>query len=193
MGTPLGIAVATTGVAAIAGTAFALTSTGGSGTNVLGEKIVGSGTSASTTSNSGPSTLKAGPKPSPGPTSKPGPSSPPGGAPSFTIAGDVEGLYPGHTVNLVLTVSTSFARNMTVNVLSATLNSVAKATNAPTGTCSPNITVGAWTNGAPFLLPARTSNQSAPGYIPVTLASNAPPACEGATFKLTYSGTASPA
>lgn len=200
--TPLGLATITVSVASLgAGLTFALTSSDSKPTTkVLGEKIVGSGTSSPSNTSTGPTApAVSGGKPSPGPTSKPspgpnpkpspGPTRQPGPAKVFTISGSIDGLYPGAKVNLVLSVSNALNQDMTVESLSAKLSSITNPDGSPDPGCSPNISVGDWTDGSPFLLPKSTPSMPAPGYIPVTLASDAPPACEGATFNLTFSGT----
>ena len=178
VGTPLGIA-GVAGAVAAGGLAFALTS-GGSGTHVLGEKITGSGTSAPTTSTTGCN----------GNGNCNGQGNGNGnGNKTFTIGGTANGLYPGGTVHLQLKVTNALNQDMTVTALSATLGSITKAVDAPAGTCSPTVTIGSWT-GTSFTLPANTTNMNATGYLPVSIAHNAPDACQGATFNLNYSGTA---
>lgn len=184
------------------------------GTKVLGEKVQGSGSSSqSSGSGTTPSSGNGGSGGSGGSSTSPtagggnggstvSPSAAGGGGngqgnggnngnggKSFTIAGQTNGLYPGGTVQLHLTVTNNENQPMTVQALKASLVSIVKAAGAPAGTCSPTVTIGSWT-GTAFLVPRNTVGMAAPGYIPVTVAYSAPDACQGASFNLSYSGTA---
>ena len=193
--TPLGLATISVAVATVGGLTFVLTSSDSTAphTKVLGEKVIGSGTSSPPSTSGGSPTTSAGPssRPTPGPSTRPStaPTSLPEPGKVFTISGSVDGLYPGGTVHLVLSVGSALNQDMTVDTLSAKLATITTADGAPDPGCSPNITVGTWTDGGPFLLPKNTPSMTAPGYIPIALANDAPPACENATFNLTFSGT----
>jgi hypothetical protein len=172
--TTIGLATAVV----VAGTSTGiLLSHGTPSTHVLGERIVGAGSSVPA-SNQGSSNVGSG--------------SGGGGGKGFSISGSVNGLYPGNTVQLHLTVSSALNQDMNVNSLSAVFSMVVKAPQAPAGTCTPALTIGSWT-GTTFRLPKNTLSEPAPGYIPVTLAKSASDACQGATFDFTYSGSGSQA
>jgi hypothetical protein len=112
---------------------------------------------------------------------------------AFAISGALSGLTPGATGHLMVSVTNPNNQDMKITSLSATLLSVTKAANAPTGTCASSaFTVGAYV-GSYFTVTKNTTRSSSPGYIPVTLSHNAPNACQGATFNLSYSGTGSQA
>lgn len=145
--------------------------------SVLGEKIVGSGSSAGS-EQSGANAKGNG-------NGNGNTSNPP--SKTFTITGTVGGLYPGATVQLQLTTTNKLNQDMTVRQLSASFTNVTKATGQ-LGNCSPTVTIGSWT-GTAFLLP-KGSTVVAPGYIPVSIGRSTPDACQGATFNLHYSGTA---
>jgi hypothetical protein len=166
------------GAAATGGLVFALTGASGNQSQVLGEKITGSGTSTAapvTTSSANGNSNGNGNG---------------NGNKTFTISGSVSGLYPGGTVQLQLHVATTENQDMTVTKLSATQGATTKrADNPPPGTCAPILTIGSWT-GSPFTLPKNTPDLQTPGSISVTLSQSAPDACQGATFNLIYSGTA---
>jgi hypothetical protein len=97
----------------------------------------------------------------------------------FTIGGDVGGLFPGDSVQLVLTVSNSF--NFPIDVTSITTE-----IGAPNPGCVGSyLTVGAFSGH--LAVPAGGSAQLS---VPTTLSHAAPDACQGAVFPLTYSGLA---
>jgi hypothetical protein len=100
-------------------------------------------------------------------------------AKSFLVAGDVEGLAPGVTRPLLVQLSNPNNTAISVEKLSVTVG------NSSTGCAGTNVRVGAF--GAPVLLPARGSAQIS---LPVTMLGTAPAACQGATFPLTYGGSA---
>lgn len=98
---------------------------------------------------------------------------------SFLVAGDVEGLAPGVTRSLSLLLSNPNTTAISVEKLSVSVG------NSGTGCAGTNLRVGAF--GAPVLIPSRGSAQVS---LPVTMLGTAPAACEGATFPLTYNGSA---
>jgi hypothetical protein len=167
------LAVSTTA----AGVTAIITEISSSSTKVLGTKVIGSGGSSASPNANGKGNNGNGNGGNSGSAGK-----------TFVISGTVEGLYPGGTTELHLTVASDLNQAMTVESLSASLSGVIKAVGAPAGTCDGPVTIGSWT-GSSFDV-AENSSVSAPGYIPLTLASSAPDACKGATFNLHYSGTA---
>lgn len=158
-----------------AGVAAAITHQG-TDTRVLGEKIVGAGSSTNTPGNNGNS----------GNGNNGNGSTPM--AKTFTISGAVDDFYPGKTVLVALTTTNDLNQDLTVKTLSASVESVVETGSNAAGSCTPNISIDAWT-GRQFDLPKK-STVPVPGVIPITLSSKAPDACQGAKFTFSYSGTA---
>jgi len=102
-----------------------------------------------------------------------------GSARSFVVSGDVAGLAPGVTRTLSVRLSNPNASAISVEALAVTVGA--------SGTGCPGTTLQVGDFAGPVLVPgggeARTS-------LPVTMAVSAPPGCQGATFPLTYGGTA---
>lgn len=173
-----------TGSVAIASvvTGVLLTASSSPSTNVLGEKVTGSGSSnvsplaagGNGNGNNGNGNGNGG---SSGNNS-------PGKA--FTISGSVQGLFPGATTKLFLTVNNPNNQAMTVTALSATLTSVSGASGC--AATASNLTISPYTGGT-FDVAANGSAVSV-GYIPLTLPSSVANACQDAMYNLTYSGTA---
>lgn len=166
------------GVLAAAGTSTGLLLSHGSkpSAKVLGEKVIGSGSSStsgdsSAASNNGNGKGNGG-NPSPGH--------------SFTISGGVQGLFPGVTSKLFLTVTNPNNQAMTVTGLTATLQSVSGATGC--NASASNLTVGSYSGGQFDV--AKNSSVASSGFIPLSLPTSVANACQGATYNLTYSGTA---
>lgn len=148
-------------------------------TNVLGEKIAGTGTGTSGNSSAGGNThANSNPNGNDG-----------GGKKTFSIAGGAEGFYPGGTIHLLLTVSNPQNQAMTVESLSASLAYITEAPGVTPGSCAADVSIDSWT-GSAFLLDKSAQDVRAPGDIPVTLSHDAPDACQGATYHFNYSGKA---
>jgi hypothetical protein len=117
---------------------------------------------------------------------------------SFLIGIDhqADDLGPGATTNVYMTVTNTTNQNIVVDGLSATVTAVTRdAQNHFSGTCTlanAGATVGTWT-GQPFPVTQSPTPSSSPGYIPLSLATSAPDACQGAAFTLSFSGTAAKA
>lgn len=108
---------------------------------------------------------------------------------SFVIRGSLTGLAPGIMIELHLTVDNANNQDIKVTGLSAMVASVTKAAGAPSGTCATNsLSIAPWT-GSAFTAKKNTDDTAAGGYIPVTMQSSAPGACQGARYVLTYTGT----
>lgn len=99
---------------------------------------------------------------------------------TFSIAGDVGGLFPGAVKPLSLLVSNPFPDPIRVVSLSTTVGTPDRA-----GCTATVLTVSGL--GSPVDIPP---GQSRPVGVDVTMAATAPDACQGARFPLTYSGTA---
>jgi hypothetical protein len=98
---------------------------------------------------------------------------------SFRIGGTVDGLYPGDSTELVLTVTNPQHFAIVVTTISTTVES-------PSAGCgAPNLTVAGFTGH--LLVGAHGSAQLT---VPVALSYAAPDACQGALFPLQYSGLA---
>lgn len=151
----------------------------GRGSQVLGEKLAASGATAGANVA--------------GPTGQSGPKSPSGPGKSFTITGTMNGLYPGGTVNLSLTVNNPNAQAIRVTALSALLDHIDTAPGAP-GTCTAansGLVIHDW-DGSAFIVQKRAT-ASAPGVIRIDMQSQSDPGCEGATFWFNYNGSANQA
>ena len=100
-------------------------------------------------------------------------------AKSFVVSGDVEGLAPGVTRTLFLKLSNPNNGDISVQSLTVAVGDSSK-------TCTgANVRVGALTG--PVFVPGRGTAQVT---LPVTMLGTAPGACQGATFPLTYGGSA---
>jgi hypothetical protein len=117
-----------------------------------------------------------------GPTSAPSTDRPPVPAPptlsaSFTIAGSVEGLFPGAKRSLVLTVTNSEALPIVVTSLATDVHNAS-------ATCT-----GAYLSVSAFSgqlsVPAHGSAKTT---VTASMVTTAPNSCRGATFPLIYSG-----
>ena len=142
----------------------------GHGAQVLGEKLSASGTGGNTASPSGTSGS---------------------GGKGFTISGTVDGLFPGSSVNLGLTVANPNSQAINVTALSATLDHIDKAAGAPSGDCTSvtsGVVIHSWT-GTAFTV-AKNASASAPGVIPVEMQPQSAGSCEGAMFWFSYHGSA---
>lgn len=105
---------------------------------------------------------------------------PPGHEDRFSISGGVNGLYPGASLPLVLTITNPAAFPIVVTSVSTSVGSP-----AATGCASTNLTVTQFSGR--LSVPARSA---ATLTLTATLSHAAPDACQGAVFPLTYSGTA---
>ena len=113
------------------------------------------------------------------PAPKPPPIDPP---PAFTfqISGSVDGLYPGVTRMMVLTLSNRpNAGKLVVTTVDVTSVSVDKEG------CSPALVVSDGWSGRKSI----PKNGTATIAVPVRMRAEAPDACQGATFTLEYTGT----
>lgn len=183
-------ALATASVLSVGGYFVASSGSGGSPTKVLGEKITGSGSGTSTAGGAGATTNS---KPTSGGNGG-GPSTPPASK-SFTIAlGSQHGDFgPGTTSELFLDVTNTSNQNIHVDSLSASLLSITKdSDNTAPGNCTlsnSGFQIVGWSGDQFDVLQGETAS-SAPGYIEVSMSAAAPDACQGATFNLSFSGTA---
>lgn len=100
---------------------------------------------------------------------------------NFTIAGNTEGLFPGGTVQLPLTIDNPNPQGIRVTSITVTV------TDSSSTSC-----------GTSFL---QTSNYTGPGFIvgangsntislPLTMSRSATDACQSVTFTLSYGGKA---
>jgi len=97
----------------------------------------------------------------------------------FVVSGDVADLAPGVTRPLAVRLANPNDADISVQALQVTVGD-------STGGCSgDSLRVGAF--AGPVFVPRRGAAQVS---LPVTMAPSASPACEGATFRLTYSGSA---
>jgi hypothetical protein len=97
----------------------------------------------------------------------------------FTISGQANGLYPGGSRPLVLTLANGNNFPIRVTVL-------AVAVASANATCA-----GANVRVAPLVAPVVVpANGTATTTLTARMANNPPNACKNATFGLTYSGTA---
>lgn len=112
-------------------------------------------------------------------------------AKTFEISGSIDGLAPTVRRQLVLTVTNPNNQTIRVTSLRASVSSIAKAADAPPGSCADIrlVQVGSWT-GSAFEVAARQTRQI-DGHIPLTLSNDAGDGCQGARISLTYSGSAS--
>lgn len=114
------------------------------------------------------------------------PAAGPGGTapspPLFTMTGAVEHLLPGKTTTVPVTITNRQSYEIRVTGVRA-------AVDAPSAACPATaIAVGPFTGSV--LVPAGGTGTVA---LPVTMAPDAPMACENVTFPLTYTGDAEPA
>ena len=118
---------------------------------------------------------------------------------SFTIAGNIpgsstQGFYPGLTQPLNLTITNPYNFSITLTGITVTVPSG----NAQSGCANSNMTVSRAFNALPAVqIPANTTetltaaNATAAQLPQLTMLHSAPNACQGASFQLGYSGTAS--
>lgn len=153
-----------------------------------GGPIGGTNTSAVTGSGSSSGHGKGGGNSGNGGGNGGGPVTPP--PKTFQISGAVNDLAPAVTRQLVLTVTNPNNQAIRVTSLSATVVSITKAVGAPAGACSPTslLQVGAWTGSAFNVSAGQT--RTITGHIPLTLSNAAGDGCQGATFRLNYTGSA---
>ena len=97
---------------------------------------------------------------------------------AFTISGSISGLYPGASLPMVLTITDSKTYAITVSSISTTVSSQKAACG------SGNLTVSSFTGS--LAVPAK---QSVTATVTAEMLHSAPDACQGAKFKLLYSGT----
>lgn len=97
------------------------------------------------------------------------------GAP-ITLSGSVEGLVPGAARDLTVTIANPNPKPLVVGEVTTAVASPDKACPATTLTAAPL--------AAPVAVPAQST---ASGRIPVTLAADAPSACQGVRFALRFS------
>ena len=97
------------------------------------------------------------------------------GAP-ITLSGSVEGLVPGAARDLSVTIANPNPKPLVVGEVTTAVASPDKACPATTLTAAPL--------AAPVAVPAQST---ASGRIPVTLAADAPSACQGVRFALRFS------
>lgn len=98
---------------------------------------------------------------------------------AFGISGNVKGLYPGAKKSLILEVTNHESFNITVTKISTTIHSMkngCSSSNLSVSTFSGHLSVAA--NGTRFTT------------VQAMMAHSAPNVCQGATFALQYSGTA---
>ncbi|HVW34110.1 MAG TPA: hypothetical protein VHL53_16355 [Acidimicrobiia bacterium] len=98
---------------------------------------------------------------------------------SFVVSGAVEGLAPGVTRSLFVTLSNPNNSDISVQALTVAAGDGSK------GCPGSNVRVGTLT--APVFVPGRGSAQVT---LPITMLGTAPGACQGADFPLTYGGSA---
>jgi len=99
---------------------------------------------------------------------------------SFTIAGSVAGLYPGHTVPMVLIVTNPKSFSIVVTSITTTVGDASAACPAS------NLSVTAFSGQ--LLVPGLGSANTT---VQVGMAQSATDTCQGATFPLVYGGLAS--
>jgi hypothetical protein len=104
-----------------------------------------------------------------------------GTAGSFTVAGDVEGLYPSDVATTTLSVTVS-----NPNAFAVVVSKLAVAVADASPQCRGSNVVAATPAGS-FAVAARAAVVRA---VPVRLATSAPDACQGASFPLIYTATA---
>ena len=110
-----------------------------------------------------------------------GPAAPTGSTNSsnvFTISGTVSGLFPGATLPLVLTVTDTKNYAITVSSISAVVSS------QTTGCAGSNVTISSFTGSL-----AVAAKHSAHTTVSAQMSHGAPDACQGAKFKILYSGS----
>jgi len=100
---------------------------------------------------------------------------------AFTISGGTDGLYPGNTAPLTLTLANPNSENIRVTEITVSV----VGTTDPFCAAS-NLKTNDY-DGSPLLVPA---NGTTSITLPITLLRRAPDACQGATFSLSYGGTA---
>ena len=97
----------------------------------------------------------------------------------FVVSGDVGDLAPGVTRPLAVRLANPNDADISVQALQVTVGD-------STGGCAGDtLQVGAFSG--PVFVPRHGAAQVS---LPVTMAGSASPACQGATFRLTYSGSA---
>ena len=97
---------------------------------------------------------------------------------TFTISGSVSGLYPGAALPLVLTVTAPKSYSITVS-------SITTAVKSQTNGCTSTVLTVSSFSGS-LSVPAK---QSAQTTVLAQMDHTAPDACQGAKFRLIYSGT----
>jgi len=100
-------------------------------------------------------------------------------AKSFVVSGDVDGLGPGVSRPLQLRLGNPGPGDIFVRAITVAVG------DSPTGCAGSNVRVAPL--GAPIFVPGRGAAQAT---LDVTMLGSAPGACEGATFRLTYGGSA---
>jgi hypothetical protein len=102
----------------------------------------------------------------------------------FSINGHVTELYPGRTAPLLLTVSNPNASSIQVNSLTVTAGASNKS--GCEGTSALNLQTSNY-SGPAFIVPA---HGNASVSLSITMPGTVANACQGATFSLTYGGSA---
>jgi hypothetical protein len=97
----------------------------------------------------------------------------------FTVTGSVHGLYPGASLHLHLTVHNDEPFAIVVRSISTTVHDASARCRAS------NLVVQGFTGTLRVPRHGRASVT-----VPVRLGHTAPNACQGATFRLTYTGRA---
>lgn len=97
----------------------------------------------------------------------------------FSIAGTVNGLYPGKTLPLALTISNPLPVAITVKSITTTVSNASSTCNAV------NVAVTAFSGT--LVVP---SHRSAKATVKATMRRAAPNACQGKLFPFHYTGTA---
>ena len=106
---------------------------------------------------------------------------------SFRVVGAFDGLYPGINASLALTVSNDNNFDIVVQSLSATATAVDPDHAAcPLKIGNQNMVQVTTFSGALVV----AANTSAAQALPITMNAASPDACAGATFTLTYGGSA---
>lgn len=101
---------------------------------------------------------------------------------TFTISGSVSGLFPGARSQLPLTLANTSRRDIEVTAVRATVADAGPGCSSTTLSITPF-------RGSVIVKAGGTASVS----LAVTMSSDAPDACQGATYPLTYQGDARPA
>jgi len=110
-----------------------------------------------------------------------GPGSGPAG-PLVTLSGQVEGLHPGATLSLPITVTNTQAYDVRLTAVRVAVG------DAAVGCAAANLSVSSWQG--PTLVAARAATVI---RVPIVMPDAVPDQCAGQQFPLTYTGDAEPA